>query len=74
MDKKQLRVALKVLGNVKVKFRDTKQFIYDTMEEECQKEKMSADEVIFYKLRSKELAQKNIFCFAVSMLRDILLS
>ena len=47
MDKKQLRVALKVLGDVKVKFRDTKQFIDDTMEEECQKEKISADEVIF---------------------------
>ena len=74
MDKKQLRVALKVLEDVKVKFRDTKQFIDDTMEEECQKEKISADEVIFYKPRSKELAQKNIFCFAVSMLRDIVLS
>ena len=26
------------------------------------------------KSRSKELAQKNIFCFEVSMLRDIVLS
>ena len=28
----------------------------------------------FYKSRSKELAQKNIFCFATSMLRDVALS
>ena len=58
MDKKRLRAVLKVLR----------------MEEECQKEKISANEVIFYKPKSKELAQKNTFCFAVSMLRDIVLS
>ena len=74
MDKKRLRVALKVLEEVKVRFLDTKQFIDDTMEEERQKEKISADEVSFYKPRSKELAQRNILCFAVNMLRDIVLS
>ena len=47
MDKKQLRVALKVLEEVTVKFPNTKQFVDDTMEEECQKEKISANEVIF---------------------------
>ena len=47
MDKKRLRVALKVLEEVKVRFLDTKQYIDDTMEEERQKEKISADEVIF---------------------------
>ena len=75
MDKKRLRLALTILEAVKTKFPETKQFIDNTMEDECQKEKISADEVIFfYKSRSKELAQKNIFCFAVSMLRDIVLS
>ena len=75
MDKKRLRVALTVLETVKTKFPETKHFIDNTMEDECQKEKISADEVIFfYKSRSKELAQKNIFCFAASMLRDIVLS
>ena len=47
MDKKRLRVALVVLDAVKTKYPETKQFIDDTMEEECQKEKISADEVIF---------------------------
>ena len=65
MNKKRLRVALKVLEELKVRFSEAKQFIDDTMEEECQKEKISADEVIFYKPSSKELAQKNFFCFAV---------
>ena len=47
MDKKRLKVALVVLEAVKNRFPDTKQFIDDTMEEECQKEKISMDEVIF---------------------------
>ena len=46
MDKQQLRVALKVLGAVKDQFPDTKRFI-DLIDEECLKEKISADEVIF---------------------------
>ena len=75
MDKKRLKVALAVLEAVEIRFPETKQFIDNTMEDECQKEKISADEAIFfYKSRWKELAQKNIFCFAVSMLRDIVLS
>ena len=47
MDKKQLKIALTVLEAVKHRFPDTKRFIDDTMEEECQMEKISADEVIF---------------------------
>ena len=61
MYKKRLRIVLKVLEDVTVKFPNTKQVIDDVMEEECQKEKITTDEVIFYKSRSKELAQKNIF-------------
>ena len=69
MDKKQLRVALKILKEVTVKFPNTKKFVDDVMEEECQKERITANEVIFYKSRSKELAQKKyFFCFALSML------
>ena len=48
MDKKRLRVALTILDAVKTKYPETKQFIDNTMEEECQKEKISADEVIFF--------------------------
>ena len=75
MDKIRLRIAWKVLGAVKEKFPDTKQFIEDLIDEECQKEKIYADEVIFFTvLEAKELAQKNIFYFVVSMLKDIVLS
>ena len=75
MDKRQLRVALKVLDAVKTQFPDTKQFIEDLIDEECLKEKnICGWGNLFYKSRSKQLAQKNIFYFVVSMLRDILLS
>ena len=47
MDKKRLRVTLTVLEAVKTEYPETKQFIDNTMEEECQKEKISGDEVIF---------------------------
>ena len=47
-DEKRFRVALKVLGRVKEAFPDTKPFIQDLIDEKCQKEKISADEVIFF--------------------------
>ena len=50
-----------VLDAVKSRFPDTKEFNDDTLKEECEKEKVTADEVIFYKFRSKELAWKNTF-------------
>ena len=48
MDKKRLGIALKVLGRVKEEFPDTKKFIEDLIDEECQKEKIPTDEVIFF--------------------------
>ena len=50
-----------VLDDVKSKFPETKEFIGDALKEECEKEKVTVDEVIFCKFRSKELACKNIF-------------
>ena len=47
MDKWWLRVALKVLDDIRIRFPDTKQFIEDLIHEECLKERISADEVIF---------------------------
>ena len=59
MDKKRLRVAVKKLQKLKTKHPETKDLI-----EECQKEKIFVEKVIFfYKFRSKELAQENIFLF-----------
>ena len=47
MDKKQLKVALAVLDAVRGRFPETQEFIDSTLKEECEKEKMTADEVIF---------------------------
>ena len=49
MDKRRLRVALKVLEKVKIKYAETK----DLIESECQKEKISVEEVIFSSLEAK---------------------
>ena len=48
MDKKRLRLPLTALNAIKTKYPETKQFIDNTMEDDCQKEKISADEVIFF--------------------------
>ena len=59
MDKKRLKITLKVLGAVKEHFPSTKNFIEDMIDEQCQKEKISVEEVFFYKCRSKKLAQNS---------------
>ena len=46
MGKKRLRVALSVLDAVRSRFPETNEFIDSTLKEECEKEKMTADEVI----------------------------
>ena len=61
-----------VLDALKDEYPETKEFIYKAISDECFKASMSEEEVIFCKSRSKELVQKN-FCFAASMLRDIVL-
>ena len=61
MDKKILKIALAVLDAVRSTFPETNEFIDSTLKEECEKEKMTADKVIFYKFKSKELAWINIF-------------
>ena len=61
MDKKWQKIALAVLDAVKSRFPETQEFIDSTLKEECEKERMTADEVIFYKFKSKKLAWINIF-------------
>ena len=61
MDKKQLKIALAVLDVVINKFPETQKFIDSTLKEECEKQRMTVDEVIFYKFKSKKLAQIHIF-------------
>ena len=61
MNKKRVKIVLAVLDTVKSKFPKTQEFIDSTLKEECEKERMTADEVIFYKFKSKKLAWINIF-------------
>ena len=61
MDKKRLKTALSVLDVVRVRFPVTQEFIDITLKEECEKERMTADEVIFYKFKSKKIVWINIF-------------
>ena len=61
MDKKRLKIALAVLDAIKSRFPETQEFIDSTLREECEKERITADEVIFYKFKSKKLAWINIF-------------
>ena len=72
MDTQRMRVALKILDTVKTQFPDTKQFIEDSIDQQCLKENISADEVIFLQVQ-KQRAQKKKIYFVVSILRDILL-
>ena len=53
IDKKRLKIALSVLVAVRVRFPETQEFMDSTSNKECQKERMTADEVIFYKFQSK---------------------
>ena len=61
MDKKWQKIALAVLDAVKSRFPETQEFIDSTLKEECEKERMTADEVIFYKFKSKKVVWINIF-------------
>ena len=61
IDRKRLKIAVAVLNAVKSRFLETQEFIDSTLKEECEKERMNADEVIFYKFKSKKLAWINIF-------------
>ena len=57
MDKRRIKIAIKVLGEVKIQFPETVEFINDRLEQEDQKENMSVDEVIFFYIsRCKKLA------------------
>ena len=57
MDKQRIKIATKVLEEVKTQFPETVELINDRLEQKCQKETMSVDEVnFFYISRSKKLA------------------
>ena len=47
MDKKRLKMVSAVLNAVRSTFLETNEFIDSTLKEECEREKITADEVIF---------------------------
>ena len=63
MDKKRLKVALAVLNAVRSTFPETNEFLYSTLKEECEKARMTADEVIFLlpNMQKKKTTLINIF-------------
>ena len=63
MDKKRLKVAWTVLNAVRSIFPETNEFIDSTLKEECEKERMTADEVIFLLLNLQKKVSINIFLF-----------
>ena len=46
MDKNRLKTALSVLDAVRNRFFEAKEFIDNTLTEECEKERITIDEVI----------------------------
>ena len=51
-----------MLDAVRSRFPKPNEFIDSALKEECEKERMTTDEVIFYKFKSKKLARINL-CF-----------
>ena len=47
MDKRRVKIISRVLVAVKLNFPETIQFIEDCLEQECSKENISVDKVIF---------------------------
>ena len=64
MDKKRLKIALTVLDAVKNRFSEAKEFIDNTLTEECEeKGNCRWGNESFTNLNSKKLVWINIFCF-----------
>ena len=64
MDKKRLKIALAVLDAVKSRFPETQEFLDSTLKKECEREKMTANEVIFLILyMQRKISLNKHFCF-----------
>ena len=49
MGKRKLEITLKVLNEVKVAFPQTKEYLEERLRQECLKENISVEQVIFFK-------------------------
>ena len=62
MAKKRVKIALAVLDAIESRFSETQEFIDSTLKDECEKEKMTVDKVLFFASKlAKKLAWINIF-------------
>ena len=59
MDKNRLKIASAVLDSVKRRFPEAQEFIDSALKKEFEKEKMTADEVIFLLLNLQQQQQQN---------------
>ena len=48
---------------LKINFTETKEFIDDSLKEECEKDKITADEVIFLQVKKQRISLEKHFCF-----------
>ena len=67
IDKPRVKINLKILDDIKAEFRGTKKYIEKRLEEECSKENISMDEVIFFLHTRKQRVstEKNLFYFVM---------
>ena len=73
MDKKRLKITLKVSNDVKKEYPATKKYIENRLEEECPKENIQLEEVIFlfpYWEVKSQLAQKKHFILQCQVLKQ----
>ena len=63
MDQKRVKIVSTVLNAARSTFPETNEFIDSTLKEECEKEKMAAEEVIFLllNLQKKISLGKHLF-------------
>ena len=47
MDQKRIRIAIKVLDEIKTEFPETTDFVDDRLEQQCSKENMTVEQVSF---------------------------
>ena len=48
MNKQRVKIISRILDEVKLNFPDTIQFVEDCLEQECSKENITVEEVIFF--------------------------
>ena len=67
IDKRRKKIATKVPEKVKTQFPENVELINDRLEQECQKENMSVDEVIFLHFQKQKVSVEKYFLFGCGL-------